>query len=98
MKGLLVSSGEVADCNQMNTPPLILPFQACRRTYGSSKTHKKGERPSLEPVFGLSVLGYCRNMAVQHGGLCRRGPAPYVDIKGKRTFVVLSEMSRQVLN
>ncbi len=38
---------------------------------------KKRERPSLEPAFGLSVLGYCRNTAVQHG----RGPAPCVDMK-----------------
>ncbi len=40
------------------------------------------KRPSLEPVFGLSILGYCRNIAAQHGGLHERGPAPYVDMKG----------------
>ena len=33
---------------------------ACRRIYD-------GKRHSLEPVFGLSFLGYCRNMVVQHG-------------------------------
>lgn len=33
------------------------------------------ERLSLEPAFGLYILGYSR-----HGGLCERGPAPYVDI------------------
>ena len=73
----MASSSEVAGLNQLNTPPL--PFQACRRTYDG---HEKCESPSLEPVFGLSVLGYCRNMAMQHGGFCLRGPAPYVDIKG----------------
>ncbi len=49
------------------------PLQACRRTYGGCHFNVKCERPSLEPVFGLSVLGYCRNM------LCGRGPAPYAD-------------------
>ena len=34
-----------------------------------------------EPMFGLSILGYCRNMVVQHGGLHERRPTPYVDIK-----------------
>uniref|UniRef100_A0A7N8X0J0 lysophospholipase n=1 Tax=Mastacembelus armatus TaxID=205130 RepID=A0A7N8X0J0_9TELE len=29
----------------------------------------------LGPVFGLSVLGYCRNMAAQHGCLLKRRPA-----------------------
>ena len=32
-------------------------------------TRRKNERSSLEPAFGLSILGYCINMAVQHGGL-----------------------------
>ena len=76
----MASSGEVADCIQLNTPPLPLPSQACRRTYSGHETHEKHERPSLEPVFGLSILGYCRNMAVQHGGLHGGGPAPSVDI------------------
>ena len=39
------------------------------------------QRASLEPMIGLSILGYCRNIAVHHGGLCR-GAAPSVDIKG----------------
>lgn len=30
---------------------------------------------------GLSILGYCKNMVVQHGGLHGRGTAPYVVIK-----------------
>ena len=35
--------------------------------------------PTLEPVLGLSALGYCRNMVVQHSG---RGLVTDVDIKG----------------
>ena len=31
---------------------------------------------SLETVFGLSVLGYCRNMAEQHGGPREEDPLP----------------------
>ena len=45
---------------------------------------KKHKRSSLESVFGLSSLGYYVNMRVQHGGLCGRGHAPYVDIKSSR--------------
>lgn len=54
---LVASSGEVPDCNQLITPRLTL-IQACRRTFVGNET--------LEPMFGLSVLGYNRNMAVQH--------------------------------
>ena len=60
----------------------LLPFQVRRRTYGGHETHEKCERPSLEPVFGSSILGYCRNIVVQYGRLCGRGPTPYVDMKG----------------
>ena len=42
----------------------------------AAKTVKK---TSLQSVFGLSLLGYSRNMAVQHGG---KGPAPSVDVRG----------------
>ena len=30
--GFLASGIEVADCNQLNSHPLIFPFQACGRT------------------------------------------------------------------
>lgn len=30
------------------------------------------ERLCLDPLFGLSVLGYCRSMAVKYGRLCER--------------------------
>jgi len=30
------------------------------------------ERPSLEPAFGLSIMGYCRNLAKQHEGHVKR--------------------------
>lgn len=33
--------------------------------------------------FSVSVLGYSRSMAVQHGRLCRRGPAPDVEAHSK---------------
>ena len=36
----------------------------------------------MEQLFGLSALGYCRNMVVKHGRLCVRALAPSVDIKG----------------
>ncbi len=36
---------------------------------------------SVEPVFGLSLLGYCKNMTVQHGELLGRGAARSVYIK-----------------
>ncbi len=30
---------------------------------------ENGKKPSAEQVFGLSILGYGRNMLMQHGGL-----------------------------
>ena len=53
---------------------LLHPLKACRRTCVGHKTNEKHVRFSLEPVFSLSVLSYCRNMVVQHGSLCDRGP------------------------
>lgn len=49
----------------------------------TKKLTKKHKKASLElvPVFSLSTVGYCRKMAVQHGGLSEIGPAPYVDRK-----------------
>ena len=38
------------------------------------------ERPSGGPVFGLSLLGYCRNVEVQNVKLLGRGPTLSVDI------------------
>ena len=41
----------------------------------------------------LFILGYCRTMAMQHGGLNVRGPAPHVDIKGlnyEETTILIS--------
>ena len=51
----MASSGEFADCNQLNTAHATFPFS------------DKHESPSLEPVLGLSILSYCTNMVVQHG-------------------------------
>lgn len=36
-------------------------------------------------VFGLSTLGHCRNIAVQHGEICG-WHAPFVDIKAYFQF------------
>ena len=41
--------------------------------------HDKLKRPSLDPTFVLSALGYCGNMAVQRGGPRRREPAHFLD-------------------
>ena len=57
MQDLVASSSEVADCNQLNNPLATLPI------YGGHEKHFLGL------VLGLSVLGYRRNMALQHGGL-----------------------------
>ena len=54
-------SSEVADCNQMSTYPLTLPFQPCSRTYLGRETHKKCERPSLE--YTVHILKYLANAA-----------------------------------
>ena len=62
------------------TPP---PFKCVGEPMVVAKLKKhKDKRPSLEPVFGLSILGYCTNMVLQDGGLYGRGPTPDVDIKG----------------
>ncbi len=42
---------------------------------------KLAKRP-VEPLFGLSILGYYRNLLVQDGGPCGREPTPSVNIKG----------------
>ncbi len=41
----------------------------------AAKIVKNTKSPSLEPMFGLSILGYGRNMAVQH----ERGLAPPIE-------------------
>ncbi len=43
------------------------------------KTSEKHERVLLQPVFCLSLLGYCRNMVMQHDGPRERGPVPSVN-------------------
>ena len=66
MLDLVARSSEVANGNQLNLPlPSVL-----------EKLHWL-----LSLVFSLSFLGFCRNMAVQHGRHHRSGPAPSVDIK-----------------
>ncbi len=57
--------------------PTKIP-SACKYT-GEALVAFEVIKNSLEPVFGLSILGYCRNMVVHHG----RGPISSVAIKGK---------------
>lgn len=63
---LVASCGEVVDCDQLNTPHPALPYSG----------HKRRCR---ESVFGC--LFCCRNVVVQQGGLCGRGPTLSADIK-----------------
>lgn len=54
-----------------------LPITTQHFSYVSSSPnsgHSKCHKPSLEPVFNLSILGLCRNMVMHCGGLCGRGP------------------------
>lgn len=43
----------------------------------------KNERPSLEKVIGLSVVGLLYNTSEQHDGLHGSGPTPSVDVQLK---------------
>lgn len=67
-EGSVTSSGDSANCNQLNTP-VISPSL-------SVKVIK-----SLEAVFGLFILSFCRNTALRHGRFCGRGSAPSVRVK-----------------
>lgn len=52
------------------------PEYPSRRRTSSKKEKNKCWRLALEPEFGLSILGYCRNKVAWHVWLCRKGPAP----------------------
>ncbi len=73
MWDLVATSGEVADCNQLSIQALTLPQT-------SNETSEKEKALSGVEVFSLSFLS-CRSVEVHHGELCRRRPAPSVDIK-----------------
>lgn len=55
----LCKQDKVAECNQLLTYHLTLPYGGCIK--------KNNKKPSQEPVSGLSIMGYRRKMAVQHG-------------------------------
>ena len=55
MSELVTSGGQVADCNQLNTPHLMLP------TVARNIKEKKEKSP-------IWIRCYCRNVTVQHGG------------------------------
>lgn len=65
-------SGDVADCNQLNTLCLISPSPNVKE-----KLTKKTPKGPLEPVFSLSLQGYCRTMVDS----VEEGCAPSVDTK-----------------
>ena len=48
MLDLVGSSGEVADCNQMNTLHLPLPFQVCRRPTVAAKHPQNAKGPPCQ--------------------------------------------------
>ena len=58
----------------------------CTEPTMATKKKKNLKRNFLESACNLSVLGYCRIMAMQYGGLCERGLAPPVDISIKVSF------------
>lgn len=61
---------------------------------------KKCKTAYLEPVFGLSIPGYCTYMVVQHGRLSGGWPAASVDMKSsfygnKNTMILIfSEITK----
>lgn len=59
-KDLVVSIGVFTDFNQLNTPHL----RYLQKTDKQTNNDKKYKAPSPEQVFGLSILGNCKNMAV----------------------------------
>ena len=61
------------------TPKLL---NVGEQTYFSLNNNMQSQRLYFSTAFSLSVLGYCKNMAVQHGGLRGKQPAPHVDING----------------
>ena len=60
---------------------LVVRLQIPHPVSRKCENKEKCERP-LFRVSVISARGYCRNMAMQHGRLRGRGPAPSVDIKG----------------
>ena len=75
----MASSGEVAETQPAEYPS---PHKRVWVPTMVVKCHNNAKSPIPSHYFGLSILCYCGNMAVQHGGLHTRGPAPYVNMKG----------------
>uniref|UniRef100_A0A3Q3SRK9 Uncharacterized protein n=1 Tax=Mastacembelus armatus TaxID=205130 RepID=A0A3Q3SRK9_9TELE len=74
-------------CHQRCREKMQREEEAMRKVRECDISMKEWRRERLwrqrdPPVFGLSILGYCRNMVAQHGCVCERRPAPYVDLKG----------------
>ena len=62
VQNLQAFSSKVTDGNQLNTPLLTPPFTSMLETTLATRQCKK-------EVFGLSVQGYSRNVAMHHDGL-----------------------------
>ena len=56
-----------------NTSPYL---SKCVELRWSRNLQKKMQKKFLEPVFGLLILGSCRDTVVQHGCFCGRGLSP----------------------
>lgn len=61
--------GVVAHCNRLNIPP-----------FSGELAPKNTITPTLQSVFGLSVMGRCRNMVAQHARHHQRQAASSVDM------------------
>lgn len=72
MQDLVASSGEVADFAQ------LLHHYLSKCVGQLTVVILKIVKDTLEAVFDLYVLGFCRNLIVE----CGRAPGPFGDIKG----------------
>ncbi len=86
MSDLEASSGEFAHCTRLNIPSLniLLTMVVMKLVEIMKKT---------EPLFGLSILGFRRNMAVQNGRLQGRKHVFSVDIKGPGKVIQTQQFS-----
>lgn len=55
------------------------------RFFKSTSHIEDYERPSVESLFGLSLLGHRTNMAMQHGEICEQKQMEIFFLPGKHT-------------
>ena len=77
VQDLVALSGKDVHCSPFLSPPVRV-----RKHHSGPETCEKCEMAHfrVETVFGVSFLGYCGNIAAQHGRLHGRGPAPSLNI------------------